>query len=1071
MPHQVSRKPGQLFLGLVHCSLLLLSFLAFSIWHGDALGGDKPLEQVRLQLKWTHQFQFAGYYAAVEQGYFRDAGLEVELLQGTPNLNPSKLLLAGKINYAVMSPVVLIERQKGKPLVVLASIFQHSASAIMSTKETGISTPQDLLGKKVMIAADEEVENLAMFRANGVSLDGMHLVAQSWNIDDLLSRKVDAQAIYLTNEPYLLEQHGVVPALIKPIDYGIDFYGDCLVATEQEVRDHGPRTDAFLKAMQQGWRYAMAHPEEIARLIRQKYSQNKSLEYLLSEANAMRDLIQPNLVEIGYMNRDRWDFIANTYARLGLIAPNYDLHGFLYPELRREIRDKTLHARKQIVFGLTIAVVLAVGAGLILLLFTKRLNTVVTKRTKALAASEQKFRSFFELANVGVAQVDARSGRFLQVNQKYCEITGYSEEEMKQFTFRDITFPEDLDTDAQLRRNLVRGKIREFSVEKRYTHKNGQIIWVSLSVSALWAIDEEIGASLAIVHDITKRKKTEKELVFAGKVFEHSIEGIVVTDSEGTILQVNKAFSKITGYLAEEAIGQNPRILKSDRHSAVFFDSMWQQIIEEGQWSGEIWNRRKNGEAYPEWLTINAIRNAQGKITNYVSIFHDISEFKRQQEALEYQAHHDALTGLPNRTLLNDRLNEALKRMSRINKKVALLFLDMDNFKIINDGFGHAAGDNLLIELSHRLQQQLRISDTLARHGGDEFLILLGEIESVEDASMIAMRLLSSLQEPFTHDGTEYFITASVGITIAPEDGSSPEILIKNADMALYRAKNLGRNNFQFFTPELDSKAHRRVSLEAQLRKGLELGEFELHYQPQVHCTTNTIIGAEALIRWRHDGQLISPAEFIPLAEESGLILPLGAWVVRTAAYQAKQWQNNGHQLSISVNISSRQFAGQELTGLLREVLLSTGLRVGQLYFEITESILMENIGKAQSTLEELRLLGSKFYLDDFGTGYSSLAYLKRLPLDGLKIDRSFIHDMEHDVDSQAIASAIVSLAETLNLSIVAEGVETVEQLNLLRSMNDQMIIQGYLASRPLATDHFTALLSQPNGLLPGVMQ
>jgi diguanylate cyclase (GGDEF)-like protein/PAS domain S-box-containing protein len=653
------------------------------------------------------------------------------------------------------------------------------------------------------------------------------------------------------------------------------------------------------------------------------------------------------------------------------------------------------------------------------------------------------------------------------INQKYCEIVGYSEAEMQQFTFRDITHPEDLTIDMQPRRDLLAERITEFSVEKRYIRKDGQVVWVLLSVSPLWRPGQEQQACLAIVRDISKRKKVEEDLVFASKVFEHSIEGIVVTDSAGTILQVNSAFSMVTGYSAAEAVGQNPRILKSNRHTPAFYEEMWRRLMEEGQWTGEIWNRRKNGEVYPEWLTINAVYNTQGRITNYVSIFHDITELKRQQEALEHQAQHDALTGLPNRVLLNDRLQEALKRMDRNHKQVALLFLDVDNFKHINDGFGHSTGDNLLVELASRLRSQLRAGDTLARQGGDEFLVLLPEIDQMDDASLIAMRLLASLQQSFKLEGVECFVTASVGITLAPEDGNNSEVLIKNADMAMYRAKNLGRNNFQFFTPELDSKAHRRISLEAKLRKGLELEEFELHYQPQVHCATNTIIGAEGLIRWRHEGQLISPAEFIPLAEESGLILPMGAWVVRTAARQAKQWRDAGYRIDVSVNISSRQFVGNELTDLLREVIPTTGIESGRLYFEITESILMEDIVKARKALEELRLIGGKFYLDDFGTGYSSLSYLKRLPLDGLKIDRSFISDLEHDPDSVAIASAIVSLAETLQLAIVAEGVETLKQLTMLRSMSEQMIIQGYLASRPLPVDQFSALLAEGQGLLP----
>lgn len=1046
--------------------LLGLLWTLLCLWHGPVLAAERPLEKVRLQLKWMHQFQFAGYYAAVEQGYFREAGLDVELLPATPDLKPSDLLLSGKANYAVMSPVVLIERQQGKPLVVLASIFQHSATAFMAIKGTGIRTPQDLRSRRVMFTADSDAENQAMLVTNGIPLDAMQMVHHSWDLDDLVTGTVAAQTVYLTNEPFQLRQRGMEPELLKPVDYGIDFYGDCLVSTEQEIRNHPERTEAFLKAVQRGWYYAMSHPEEIARLIVHKYSQGKTLEHLLFEAQTMRELIQPNLVEIGYMSQQRWEFIANTYVHLGLMPAGYNLRGFLYTHISEEMAVSRQNQRNLLIGFLSVAVVLGIGVGCLLLLFTSRLNREVEKRTVALAASEQNFRSFFEQASVGVAQVDAHSGRFLQVNNRYCEITGYSEAEMRQLSFRDITFAEDLGIDKQQRRDLVAGKIREFTVEKRYVRKDGRVVWVILSASALWNVGEEPVASLAIVRDISKRKQAEEELVFAAKVFEHSIEGIVVTDCNGSILQVNQAFSAITGYSVEEAIGQNPRILKSNRHSEAFYKQMWADLAREGQWSGEIWNRRKNGEVYPEWLTINAVRNAQGKITNYVSIFHDITELKRQQEALEHQAQHDALTGLPNRVLLNDRLKEALKRMARHSQRVALLFLDLDNFKHVNDGFGHTAGDNLLVELSRRLKKQLREGDTLARQGGDEFLVLLGDIEEVDDVSVVCMRLLDCLKQPFCHEDMEYYVTASIGVTLAPEDGRTSELLIKNADMAMYRAKNLGRNNFQFFTPELDSKAHRRISLEAKLRKGMEMSEFELHYQPQVDAQTGAILGAEALIRWRHEGQLISPAEFIPLAEESGLILPLGAWVVKTAAHQAKLWHDSGYLLDISVNLSSRQFVGQELPNLLREVIRTTGLGSECLYFEITESMLMEDVVKAQQTLEELRLLGGRFYLDDFGTGYSSLSYLKRLPLDGLKIDRSFIRDLEHDSDSQAIAAAIVSLAEALNLGIVAEGVETVEQLALLRGMSEGMIIQGYLASRPLPADQLTRLLQEGAPLL-----
>jgi diguanylate cyclase (GGDEF)-like protein/PAS domain S-box-containing protein len=1050
-------------------SLLLLLFgllLPLLPVRTAASAEQEAPEKVRLQLKWRHQFQFAGYYAAIEQGYFREAGLQVELLAGQTGVNSSDALITGKAEFAVTSPAVLLEHQKGHPLVVMAAIFQHSANVIMTRKDAGIDTPQDLKGKRVMLTLGSDPEGVAMLANEGLSPQALTLLPHTWSIDGLVAGTVDAQTAYLTNEPFLMRQRGVEPAFIRPIQYGIDFYGDCLATTMEQAREHPQRTETFLRAVQRGWAYAMAHPEEIAQLILAKYSREKSLEHLLFEAEAMRALIRPDLVEIGYMNPDRWRHIADVYVQLDMMPAHYHLNDFLYSQVREKLatgRQDKIRITLIVLGGILLA---GVGVGVVLLIFNNRLTNEVRKRTEALAASERNFRAFFELASVGVAQVDARTGQFLHLNKKYCDITGYSEQEMRAITFREITHPEDLGLDHQQRRDLIAGAISEFTVEKRYIRKDGSVVWVILSVSPLWRAGQEPGTSLAVVRDVTKRKQAEEDLVFASKVFEHSIEGIVVTDCNGTILQVNPAFTSITGYSQEEAIGRNPRILKSHKHPESYYQAMWGQLAEEGQWAGEIWNRRKNGEVYPEWLTINAVRGPQGKITNYVSIFHDITELKRQQQALEHQAQHDALTGLPNRVLFNDRLEMALKRMKRRGKKVALLFLDLDNFKNVNDGFGHLAGDDLLVELAERLLTQLRIGDTLARQGGDEFLILLPDMDDIDDVSVIAQRLLTCLQQPFRHRDIEYCITASIGVTIAPNDGAQAATLIKNADMAMYRAKKLGRDNFQYFTPELDAQAHRRISLESQLRKGIEQGELELHYQPIVSSSTGRIHGAEALVRWRHDGTLVSPGEFIPLAEESGLILPLGEWVLRTAAGQAKQWQDAGHRLALSVNLSSRQFAGQDLVRLYQDILDATGLESGRLYFEITESMLMGEIDKAQRILDDLRQVGGKFYLDDFGTGYSSLSYLKRLPLDGLKIDRSFIRDLAADADSRAIAAAVVSLAQTLNLAIVAEGVETPEQLTILHAMRP-MLIQGFLASRPVPADQFDVLLRHGRSLLP----
>lgn len=1041
--------------------LVLFSFFPFSL----QAAGERSLEKVRLQLKWRHQFQFAGYYAAVEKGYFKEQGLEVELLEGKSDLDPTDSLIRGTAEYAINSPSVLIERQKGLPLVLVAAIFQHSAAVLLTRRDSGLSTPQSFKGKRIMATPVTDPEVMAMFTEEGLAPGSLTVIPHNWGVEDLIDGRIDGQTAYITNEPYLLQQQGVDPLVVMPINYGIDFYGDCLLTTENEVRQYRHRVDAFRQAVIAGWTYAMAHPEELAQLIYSRYSQEKPVSHLLYEAAKLRDLIQPDMVEIGHINRERWKHIGATFAKLNMMPSRYTLNGFFYTDLREQIAIDKQKTANFILIALAIFAVVALLGGIVLVLFNRRLSTLVRLRTSSLAASEQHFRAFFEMASVGVAQVDARTGAYKRVNQKYSDLVGYTIAELELLCFADITYPDDLDIDLEHVQQLLDGKIKEFTIEKRYVHKDGKIVWVFLTVSPLWLPGAEPDYTLAVVRDISARKKVEENLAYATRVFANSIEGIVVTDAQGTILQVNPAFTAITGYSREEALGQNPRILKSDKHPPEYYEDMWHQLTMTGQWAGEIWNRRKNGEAYSEWLTISAVHDNYGKITNYVSIFHDISELKKQQEALEHQAQHDALTGLPNRVLIKDRLEMALYRITRYEGKIALLYFDLDNFKHINDAFGHTEGDNLLIEVARRLTALLRTGDTMARLGGDEFLILLTEIEQIDTVSLIAHRLVDSLQMPFHHGEYEFFMTASIGITVAPDDGQDAVTLVKNADIAMYRAKALGRNNYQFFAPDLDVQAHQRVAMETRLRKALEKQEFELYYQPLVGLSDGHIYGAEALIRWWYKGKLIAPGDFIPLAEESGLILPLGEWVIQEAVRHTKMFEDNGYRLGISVNISFRQFSGQDLLAVWQDALYKTNLRPGCMYFECTESMVMGNLANAQRIMGGLRELGVKFYLDDFGTGYSSLSHLKRLPIDGFKIDRSFIRDIAVDTNSMAIAQAILSLAETLGLDVVAEGVETEEQRQQLLAMGggSKVLLQGYLASPPLPVHEFVSLLEKGN--------
>ncbi|NLY40661.1 MAG: ABC transporter substrate-binding protein, partial [Desulfovibrionales bacterium] len=955
---------------------LVVLALVYCAVHSPTTAYAKPdpstLQRIRLQLKWKHQFQFAGYYAALQQGFFHQEGLDVEIIEGHPGRHAVQELERGNVDYAVDAPAVILERAKGAPVVVIGAIFQHSPDIVLTRASDELLSPHSLRGKRIMNIKEMTPEISGMFLNEGVPPNSITWLDHTWTVDDLIAGRVDAQSAYSTNEPFVLQEQGIRPAFIRPSTYSIDFYGDCLLTSEQEARNHPERVQAFFRATQRGWEYAMAHPEEMAHFIHTTYNPDKSIPHLLFEAQAMRELILPDVVEIGHMNPARWQHIIAIYTRLGMLSGSVDLRSFLYPLLREDIyneRRKTIQFTLLVLGGLSIAGSLA---ALIFIGFTSRLRREVRERTAALTASEQHFRAFFEQASVGVAHLEEHTGRIIRFNAKLKNMLQRPDLSLLGTPLVELLYSDDQKECADQFQALSSRFSHEFTAEYRVILPDQNLIWLLLSISLVHTADEASNTLLVIARDVTERKRAEEKLKLAAKVFETSIEGIVITDSTGAIEQVNKGFTVITGYEPQDVLGKDPRILKSDRHDPAFYHAMWKQIAEQGFWAGEIWNRRKNGEPYPEWLTISAVKNDHGQVTQYISIFHDISEIKRHQEALSHQSQHDALTGLPNKLLLMDRVHMALARRAQKAEKLALLFLDLDNFKHINEALGHKAGDELLIRLSKRLTQQLRPEDTLARLGGDEFLLLLPSVTHIEVAGNVAAHLLDSLQEPFIYQDVELYLSASIGVTIAPDDGDEADTLIKNADMAMYRAKHLGRNNYQFFTPEMDALAHRRISLESKLRRAIEREEFELHYQPLVDMSSGRIVGAEALARWRHEGKLISPAEFIPLAEDSGLIIPLGTWVLQTAARQAAAWQAAGNELSISVNISSRQFAMPDMDVILRTLLRDSALEPGRLYFEITESLLMTDMRSAQHILEKLRAQGIHFFLDDFGTGYSS---------------------------------------------------------------------------------------------------
>ena len=549
-----------------------------------------------------------------------------------------------------------------------------------------------------------------------------------------------------------------------------------------------------------------------------------------------------------------------------------------------------------------------------------------------------------------------------------------------------------------------------------------------------------------------------------------SRDGVVVTFPDGRIERVNAAFTAITGYEADEAVGKTPRLLKSERHDRAFYADLWDSLISTGCWQGEIWNRRKSGETYPEWLTIQAVPDASGRVARYLAVFSDLSDLKLHKELLLHNAYHDGLTSLPNRHLFLDRLSVALRQSLSNGSIVGVICLDLDRFKAVNESLGHVAGDIVLSEVGGRLLKLLRQADTLARLSGDAFAMLLADLKDPQDAAHVAGRILTSLAEPMAILDQELHVSASLGLAIAPADGKDASQLLQNAEIAMYRAKEAGRNNFHFFTEDLSERVISSLRLENDLRKALARDEFVVHYQPRVDVFTGEIRGMEALVRWEHPERgLVGPGGFISLAEETGLIAPLGSWVLEEACRQTRFWTDQGlGELKVSVNLSPRQLEHRSLAGRVLAVLERTGLSPYQLEVEITENVFFKCFDTARSCLDELAAAGITVALDDFGTGYSSLTYLKKLPIGTLKIDKSFVDGLPDDADNAAIVTAVVSIASSLGLQVVAEGVENVRQLEFLRSLHCCSGFQGYLFARPLPPMEFAALLRRGARALPG---
>ncbi|ATN09503.1 GGDEF domain-containing protein [Pseudomonas sp. FDAARGOS_380] len=576
-------------------------------------------------------------------------------------------------------------------------------------------------------------------------------------------------------------------------------------------------------------------------------------------------------------------------------------------------------------------------------------------------------------------------------------------------------------------------------------------VWVSLSALLIYWIGRRFARAHALQQPL---KENRERLRQAAAVFDCTREGVLVTDTQGLIVHVNRAFMEITGYQCEDVMGQRPSLFKSGRHSAHFYQQMFQALESTGEWSGEIWNRRKSGEVYPQWQTIRVIHDDQGKVSHYVAVFSDISAMKNSEHELAHLAHHDPLTDLPNRLLFTDRAEQALASAQVHKRGCALLLMDLDHFKIINDSLGHNVGDQLLKLVAERLSGLFGPGVTLARLGGDEFAVLAESCPQVVQAAALAQRMLNAMKDPFIFDGNQLFISASIGISLFPSDALSAEQLLRNADSALFKAKSAGREGYALYTEELTAHAQHRVEIAGELRRALDQHELRVYYQPVHDLHDSRLVGVEALVRWQHPERgLVPPGEFIPIAERTGLIADIDAWVMDQACRQMCQWLADGAPLSfIAINVSSRLFARRELYEQVAQVLHATGLDPAFLELEVTESAVMDDPEVALEQLHRLRELGLRLAIDDFGTGYSSLLRLKRLPVQKLKIDQGFVAGLPWDEDDAAIVRVVIALAKSMGMQVHAEGIEQVEQARFLLDQECDMG-QGYWFGRPMPAD------------------